>query len=321
MFKILVITPLLHIKDVKNTLESIGHVDYLDDPLDADVYKIIHEYDAIYTNPNKSKVYIGKELLDLAIKLKVIVTASTGTNHIDKVYANKNSISIISLTEERHVIEKISSTAELAFGLTLSSIRNIVKCHNKALNGEWDYTRYIGRQMNSVTVGVIGYGRLGKMYAKYCQSFGAKVLVYDPYLKVMEKNINQVDSITQLMNMSDVISIHVHVSDETTNMIGKIFFKEMKSEVIIINTARGEVINESDLVEFLKKNPEAKIATDVLTDEIRDRKNSPLFKYALENDNVIITQHIGGMTREAQEIAYGHVATLLKNFFYKAASK
>ena len=78
------------------------------------------------------------------------------------------------------------------------------------------------------------------------------------------------------------------------------------------------VINESDLVEFLKKNPEAKIATDVLTDEIRDRKNSPLFKYALENDNVIITQHIGGMTREAQEIAYGHVATLLKKLFLQS---
>ena len=315
MFKILVITPLLHIKDVKNVLESIGHVDYLDDPSDADVHKIIHDYDAIYTNPNKSKVFIGKALLDLAKKLKVIVTASTGTNHIDKVYAKKNSIPIISLTEERHVIERISSTAELAFGLTLSSIRNIVKSHNKALNGEWDYTHYIGRQMNSITVGVIGYGRLGKMYAKYCQSFGAKVIVYDPYLEVIEKKINQVDDIVKLINMSDVISIHVHVSDETTNMIDKVFFKEMKSDVIIINTARGEVINEIDLVEFLKNNSDAKIATDVLTDEIRDRKNSPLFKYALKSDNVIITQHIGGMTREAQEIAYGHVATLLKKFF------
>ena len=109
MFKILVITPLLHIKDVKNILESIGHVDYLDDPSDSDVHKIIHDYDAIYTNPNKSKVFIGKVLLNQAKKLKVIVTASTGTNHIDKVYAKKNGIPIISLTEERHVIEKISS--------------------------------------------------------------------------------------------------------------------------------------------------------------------------------------------------------------------
>jgi D-3-phosphoglycerate dehydrogenase / 2-oxoglutarate reductase len=85
--------------------------------------------------------------------------------------------------------------------------------------------------------------------------------------------------------------------------------------VLIINTSRGDIVNESDLVAFLKKAPKAHIATDVLTDEIRNRLESPLLKYAQQSDQVLITQHIGGMTKEAQEIAYGHAAHRLNEFF------
>jgi len=317
MIRILVITPVRHIPKVTEILESLGSVEYLDDPTYLEVLKVAASYDVIFTNPNKSKVFIGKELIESAQKLKVIVTASTGTNHIDKVYAKKIGLKIISLTEERNIIEKISSTAELAFGLTLASIRNIVSSHNKALLGEWDYTKYIGRQMNALTVGVIGYGRLGKMYSGYCKSFGAKVLVYDPYKEVKEKDIEQHKSVDTLLNKSDIVSVHVHVTEETTQMINKSYFREMKSNVLIVNTARGEVIDESDAVDFLTNNPRAKIATDVLANEIVGRDKSVLFRYALKNESVIITQHIGGMTIEAQEIAYGHAANLLKIFITK----
>ena len=89
----------------------------------------------------------------------------------------------------------------------------------------------------------------------------------------------------------------------------------MKNDVLIINTSRGDVINESDLVSFLKEAPKAQVATNVLSDEIRNRLDSPLLKYAQQSDQVVITQHIGGMTREAQEIAYGHAAHRLCKFF------
>ena len=118
--KILVITPVRHIKGVVPSLEDIGHTTYMDDPCLEEVLKIINDFDAIFTNPNKSKIFIGKELLDAAKNLKVICTASTGTNHIDKTYAFENDIKVLSLTEERKVISRISSTAEHAFTLTMA---------------------------------------------------------------------------------------------------------------------------------------------------------------------------------------------------------
>lgn len=313
--KILVITPVRDIKNVPETLESIGKVTYLEDPSHNDVLNIIAKFDVIFTNPNKSRVYLGQDILDAAINLKVICTASTGTNHIDKTYAAKLHLPIISLTEEREVINRISSTAELAFGLTLSGLRHIIKGNKSVMHGEWDYTKFIGRQMNCLTVGIIGYGRLGQIYANYCKAFESNVLVYDPYKTVEDTKIKQVDNLQILFKESDVIAIHVHVTEETIGMINNKCFDIMKKDVLLVNTSRGDMVNEFDLVAFLKNNPDAKVASDVLADEVRNREKSPLFEYALSSDQVIITPHIGGMSREAMEIAYGHSAKKLKEFF------
>lgn len=317
--KILVITPVRHIKGVPEVLEATGSVTYMDDPTLPEVIDAISEYDAIYTNPNKSRVFIGREVLDVARDLKVICTASTGTNHIDKAYVAEKGLPILALTEERDVIERISSTAELAFALTMAGLRHVVRSHNAVLTGEWDYTRYIGRQMNCLTIGVVGYGRLGSMYSRYCRAFDSRVLVYDPYKTVDRDGLEQVDSLSALLRESDVVSIHVHVSDETIEMINANRFAQMKRDVLLVNTSRGDIVNEPDAVAFLRSNPEARIATDVLADEVRNRAASPLLKYAGESEQMIITPHIGGMSREAQEIAYGHAARLMQRFFAEPA--
>ena len=314
--KILVITPVRHITGVCEVLESFGEVTYLDDPSLSEAVEAIKGCDAVYTNPNKSKVFIGPQLIEAGEKLKVICTASTGTNHIDNVYASKKRIPVLSLTEEREVINQISSTAELAFALTMSGLRHIISSHNNAMLGEWDYTNYIGRQMNKLTIGIIGHGRLGTMYGNYCKAFSSRVIVYDPYKQVEDPGIEQADTIDFLLANSDVISLHVHVNDETNGMINRVMFDKMKSDVLIVNTARGDIINEVDLVGFLRKHPKARVASDVLSDEIRNRKASPLLIYAKESEQVTVTQHIGGMSREAQEIAYGHAAIMLKSFFH-----
>lgn len=313
-FKLLVITPVKHIEGVCATLNRVGSVTYMDDPTLSEVMDVIENYDGIFTNPNKSRVYVGKELIDRASKLRVICTASTGTNHIDKSYVAIKGITILSLTEEREIIERISSTAELAFALTMVGIRSIIKAHQSVLNGEWDYTQYIGRQLNCMTVGVVGFGRLGSKYAHYCESFGAKVLVYDPYKKIDDSRYVQLSNIEELLGNSDIVAIHVHVTDETINMFNQHLFSKMKKDVLLVNTSRGDIVDEEAALIFLKENPNAKIATDVLADEVRNRKSSKLLMYALTCDQIIITPHIGGMTREAQEIAYNHSARSLLNF-------
>lgn len=314
LLKILVITPIKNISGVYETLEKCGEIIYMEDPSYIEVENIIEDVDVIFTNPNKSKVFIGKDLIKKANKLKIICTASTGTNHIDISFAKNKNIKLISLAKEYDTIKKISSTAELAFALTLSSLRNVYQGVNSVFNNKWDYTHFIGRQMNYLKVGVIGYGRLGSIYANFCKAFGSKVYIYDPYKEVLDKELIKVDTLNKLLNISDIVSLHLHVTEETKDVINANNLLLMKKDAILINTSRGELINEKDLVSFLSENPLFKVGVDVLSDEIRNRENSTLLIYAKKSDQVIITPHIGGMTKEAQEIAYGKIASNLFNY-------
>ncbi len=140
-------------------------------------------------------------------------------------------------------------------------------------------------------------------------------MVFDPYKKVVQDGLEQVADLGTLLAAADVVALHVHVTDETTKMINRRYLAQMKPDVLLVNTSRGDVVDESDLVAFLEANPQAKVATDVLADEVRNRLGSPLLRHAQRTGQVIITPHIGGMTREAQEIAYGHAAYLLKKYF------
>jgi len=316
--KILVITPVKHIQGVSEILEESGNVTYLEDPTYDDVKSCINNFHAIFTNPNKSKVYISEELIQVGKKLEVICTASTGTNHIDTKYAEHSNLPVLSLTEERDVINKISSTAEHAFALMMISLRNIYPAYNSVLEGHWDYTNFIGRQINYLNIGVIGFGRLGSMFAKYCQAFGANVMVYDPYKNAEKFGFNQFNDINVLLERSDGISLHVHVTHETEKMINAEALSKMSSDVIIVNTSRGEIVDEIALINFLQSNPTAKYATDVIDGEVKfkDKKESTLINYANKNNNVLITPHIAGMTKEAQQIAYQHAAKKLQGFFF-----
>ncbi|PPR48320.1 MAG: Hydroxypyruvate reductase [Alphaproteobacteria bacterium MarineAlpha5_Bin8] len=316
-YKILVITPTKHILGVNKILKNIGHVTFKDDPTYKDIKKIIKNFDAIYTNPNKSKVYIDEKLINLGTRLKVICTASTGTNHININYAKKKRIHIISLKNERKTINKISSTAEHALALTLATLRNITASFDSVKKGEWDYTKYIGRQLDHLTIGIIGYGRLGKLYSKYIKAFKSKILVYDPYKSINSSSVKQVKKIEYLYKKSDIISLHVHLNKETKEMINKQSFNLMKKDVTIINTSRGEIVKQNDLIYFIKRNSQAKYASDVLSDEILNKKNNLLVNLARKNNQVLLTPHIGGMTKEAQKIAFNCAAQKLSKFFKK----
>lgn len=312
--KLLIITPINEIKGLKSLLSKYFSLTIVEDPDEKKFIKLIPDYYAVYTNPNKSKIFLGKKVLSFGKKLKIICTASTGTNHIDKVYARLNKIKIISLTKEYKTINKISSTAELAFSFTLMGVRNLPEANKSVLKDEWDYTHFIGRQMNYLNVGIIGYGRLGKIYSKFLYPFGSKIYVFDPYKKLKNsKKIIQTDFIN-LLKKSDIISLHVHHDDKTTNLFNKKNFKYLKKNVLLINTSRGEIVNEFDLVSFLNKNKSAKYYTDVISNEIRNRLKSPIYLFAKKNSKqVFITPHIGGMTKEAQELAYMRAANLLIN--------
>lgn len=312
--KILVITPISHLDNVEEILKSIkGTKLFLIPECDKNELKNHADSYAIFTNPNKSKVFLGKENLSFFKKLKYICTASTGTNHIDKNFCHENNISIISLKEERSVINQIPSTAEHAFALMMTSLRNVNEANRSVNKGLWNYEPFIGRQLKSLIVGVVGYGRLGTFFSNYCDAFGSQVVVFDPYKTVNHPRISQVGNLKDLSTISDIISLHVHVTSETLKFINFDFLNNCKKTVLIVNTSRGEIIDELALLKFLKKNKNSKYATDVLSSEIKGINDNILKKYADDNrSQITITPHIGGMTKEAQNMAFSHAANLLK---------
>jgi len=314
---ILSITPTSHLSSVDSILESIEHYDYRSYPLCTRSELLSHSNHlaAIFTNPNKSTFRLDSSLLSAFPLLKVICTASTGLNHIDLDYCFKNEIKVISLTEERLTINKITSTAEHAFALLMSSIRRIPNSFSSVLSGSWDYEPFIGRQLKELTIGVVGYGRLGTLFSHYCDAFGAKVFVYDPYSNVPHPRISQLPHIHQLFEVSDVVSLHIHFSESTEGLIDKKALSCAKDDILLINTSRGGIVNEVDLLNFLSSHPRAKYATDVIADEMDSISSSPVILQARANpDQFIITPHCAGMTLEGQNIAFTHAAFLLKSF-------
>jgi D-3-phosphoglycerate dehydrogenase / 2-oxoglutarate reductase len=314
---ILVITPVSHIDGLMGKLSRIGDVTYTPDPTEKEVLKKMSGVNAIFTNPNKSKVYLGDKVISSSENLKVICTASTGRVHIDLQAAKNFNVKVLSLTKEYETIKKISSTADLAFTLMMASLRNLPEAIDSVRKGGWDYEKFIGKQLNQLNVGVIGYGRLGKIFSSYCHNFGAMVSVYDPHKTIKDINIKQVNSIEELVSQSDIISLHVHVTSETKRMFGRELLRLAKHDVTIVNTSRGEIVDEDSIVEFLKNNKRARYCTDVLSGEITSKRESPILLYFIEGGGyyqVIITPHIGGMTKDAQLIAYHRAADMLDVF-------
>lgn len=304
--KLLIVTPVDHLEGfLKKAKKNFKLVNYLKNPSINDVYKNIKNTNYIFTNPNMSQFKIDKEIINAGKKLKCICTASTGTNHIDIKYANKKNIHIISLKKYKRILEKIPSTAELAFTLMMVSIRNIIPASNSVEKYQWSYLEFIGEQLKEKKIGVLGYGRLGRIFANFCLKFGAKVYFYDPFKKNISKKIKKVSNLKSFLKSIDILSIHIHLNESTKNFLNKSLLRHLKKNILIINTSRGEIINEDDLIKFLKKNQNSKFAADVISHELGNIFKSKLIKYFKKNKNrVLLTPHLGGSTYQAQQMAY-----------------
>ena len=311
--KILVLTPVLHIENVFDRLSSLGHVVYNPDPHDiSTLKKECSDADVVYTNPNKLKIYFGREFFDSFPSIKVICTASTGTTHIDMLEASKRNIKVICIKDEIETLKKVTSTADLALTLTMLANRNIINAVKDVEQGNWDYEKFIGRQFDELTVGVVGLGRLGSIYAQYLKSLGSKVLYFDPY--VVNDSYHKQHSLEKLFELSNVISLHIHASSENYNLINAPLLDHRKEDLILINTSRGEIINEDDIISTLKKDKTFIYATDVLKNENTLQKNQKLLKINNSLDNLLITPHIGGMSKKAQFLAYNRAIDLLADY-------
>ncbi len=253
----------------------------------------------IFCNPNRQGYVLDRNILKNT-SINLINTASTGLNHINLDDCKKLKIKIFSLKNNRNLINRLPSTSELAFGLMINLLRNIIQSSNSVKNKKWDYSPFIGNELASLSIGIIGLGRLGNFMAKFARAFGMRVFYYDPYKKTKKyKKVN----LKKLIKVSNVISLHAHVNNKTKNIINKQILKLAKKKPVIINTSRGELVNEKDIIWALKSKKISGYGTDVIEKEFININQSPIIKN-INKYNIIVTPHIGGMTHQGQLRAY-----------------
>jgi len=301
--KIVCITPIKHLDEVYERLEQYGEVIYVPEISKLELTTLLSEtpdIEYLFTNPNKQNFILDEEVLKNS-NIKVINTCSTGLNHIDIDYCERNNVEVWSLKEDFELINDLPSTAELSFGLMMSLLRKIPEGFDSVKKGEWDYEPFIGRQVKGLTIGIIGFGRLGRITAELFKGWGVNILVNDPYVGTFE--YEQVE-IKEIQKKSDVVFLHLHANKETRNMVDRELLSNMKKGSILINTSRGELVNEKDVINSIKEGHLGGYGTDVITDEFGDVKESELVEFSRKNNNVVITPHVGGMTWEGQTKAY-----------------
>ena len=303
--RIICITPVKHLEGVYERLEQYENFFYEPNITKNELSKRLSgwkDIEYLFTNPNKQNFILDEEVLGHS-DIKVINTCSTGLNHIDMDYCERNNIEVWSLKEDFDLINDLPSTAELSVGLMLSLLRKIPEGFNSVKKGEWNYEPFIGRQVKGLTIGIVGYGRLGKILVKLLSGWGVKILVNDPYVQVDNEHCIRT-TMNEIWRQSDVIFLHLHVTDITRTMVGDYFLSNMKKGSVLINTSRGELVDEKSIITSIKEYHLGGYGTDVIVDEFGDVKKSELVEFSRENDNVVITPHVGGMTWEGQTKAY-----------------
>jgi D-3-phosphoglycerate dehydrogenase len=251
--------------------------------------KIISEYDAIIV---RSETKLTGEIIEVANRLKVIGRAGIGLDNVDLPAATKKGILVMNTPQENAI-----STAEHTIAMLFSVARKTPQATASMKAGKWEKKTFMGVEIYNKTFGVIGIGMIGTIVVDRARALKMKVIAYDPYIskEAAEKKGVDLVSLDELLSRSDFISIHAPLTDETRNLIDKNAFAKMKDGVILINCARGGIVNEKDLYDAIKAAKVAGAALDVFEKE--PAIGNPL----LELEEVISTPHLGAATGEAQE--------------------
>ncbi len=249
----------------------------------------------------RSATKVTEKVLAAGKKLKVVGRAGAGLDNIDVQTARAKNIAVYNTPGANS-----TSVAELAIGLLLALMRHIPRGTAGIKDGKWEKKQLKGNEIFGKILGIIGYGSVGRQVAKMAGAFDMKVLVYDPFATVEEAD--QVSSLDNLLEVSDVVSVHVPLSPDTRNLLDSSAIGKMKKGAVLINTARGGIVNEEALYDSLISAKIGGAGMDVFeveppTDELRRR--------LVGLDNVVCTPHIGASTAEAQKRVGLEMASIL----------
>lgn len=250
----------------------------------------------------RSRFKIDQTFLDKATNLQFIARVGAGLESIDCEYALSKNIQLIAAPEGNR-----NAVAEHSLGMILSLFNNLNQANNEIKSGQWNRESNRGHELEGKTVGIIGYGNMGKSFAKKLRGFDVEVLCYDIQENVGDSNAKQV-SLTELQQKTDVLSLHIPWTPQTDKMINTDFINPFANSFWIINTSRGKNIVTADLVEAMRSGKILGACLDVFEYEklsfetlFQDKNTPEAFQYLLHAKNVILSPHIAGWTFESHE--------------------
>lgn len=274
-----------------------------------ELINILPHYDGLVV---RSRTKVTADVIAAANNLKVIGRAGAGVDNIDTTEATKRGI-IVMNTPGGNTI----AATEHTIAMLLAAMRNIPRANMSLLDEKWDRKTYIGRELYEKTIGVLGLGKIGFGVAKRLAAFDSNILVYDP---IVSKDI--ADSIgaklvelDELLEKSDIITIHAPKIPETIDLINKDRLKKCKDGVVIVNVARGGIINEADLLDALNSGKVSTAALDVYSSE------PPTDFELVKHPNVIATPHLGASTKEAQDKVADMILAQMLDYFEKNVAR
>ena len=268
--------------------------------------------DAVIVNPGTEK-YLGWDHFSRYENLKVVGTPSTGTNHIDVLSLRENEISVVCLLDDKDSLENIHASAEF----TWVHVMNLARKFSRAINSVDDWRseenelHLRSNELFGKKIGIVGVGRIGRKILSYAKAFGMSVMFYDPYVE-HAKGAIKADRIEELSDC-DVITINCVLSNETREMITYGVWDDIKPGTIIVNTSRGEVVNEKYIASLINGKG-ISYGADVLQGEqnLQKLRTSPIYELS-EKENVVITPHVAGATKESQTKALCYTLGLVRN--------
>jgi D-3-phosphoglycerate dehydrogenase len=276
------------------TIEALGpdfEVRHCDGTDRAALLSAVPEAQALLV---RSATSVDAEVLQAARRLKVVARAGVGLDNVDVRAATQAGVMVVNAP-----LSNIVSAAELAVGLLLAAARNIAPANATLKNGEWKRSRYTGVELYEKTAGIVGLGRIGALVAQRLAAFGMHVIAYDPFVaagRAAQIGVRLV-SLDELLRASDVISVHLPKTAETVGIIGEAQLATVKPSLILVNAARGGIVDEGALAAAIKEGRVAAAGLDVYAKE--PCTDSPLFDF----EQVVATPHLGASTDEAQEKA------------------
>ena len=245
----------------------------------------------------RSKTIVDQDLLGDAPTLRFVGRAGAGIDNLDLAYLAKKNIEVIHAAEGNR-----DAVGEFTVGILLSLLRNIPRAHQEVVNEIWLRESNRGSEIMGKTIGIIGFGNIGQAFTKRLMGFGCKILVYDKYKHGFTNEFWQEADMSQIFQETDVLSLHVPLTDETRAMVNTTYLSQFKKKIVLLNTARGEIVPFSDLAESFAMGFIQGAALDVLENE-KLNELTPVqregFRNLITGGNVIFTPHIAGWTFES----------------------